>query len=270
MRVASWNLWWRFGDWKRRQSAIVDTLRRLRPDVIALQEVWATGHRTQAGVLAAELGMHDAFAPATCGDRWAARGGHPAVDVGTAVLSRWPIAGFRSHPLPEAEMPATETLVEGPAGLLRIFNVHLHAQLGGSAVRVTQVRALSRLIARTAPSELPVVLCGDCNAEPDSDEIRLLEGHKTAPAVEGQVLVDAWRFARPEAAGATWARANPHVADLGYPDARVDYVFVGPPAARGLGRVLTAERFGDAPVDGVWPSDHFGIATTLALTPVER
>ena len=42
---------------------------------------------------------------------------------------------------------------------------------------------------------LPVVVLGDMNAEPDSDEIRLLCGHKTAPAREGFVLVDAWRYA---------------------------------------------------------------------------
>ena len=40
LRVATWNVWWRFGPWAERQPAIAETLRRIDADVIALQEVW--------------------------------------------------------------------------------------------------------------------------------------------------------------------------------------------------------------------------------------
>ena len=40
LRVATWNVWWRFGPWEERQPAIAETLRRIDADVIALQEVW--------------------------------------------------------------------------------------------------------------------------------------------------------------------------------------------------------------------------------------
>lgn len=63
LRVVSWNVWWRFGtDWQQRQSRIVLRLRELAPDIIGLQEVWATNSTTQADVLAEVLGMHAAFA----------------------------------------------------------------------------------------------------------------------------------------------------------------------------------------------------------------
>ena len=63
VRAMTWNLWWRFGPhWKDRQPAIRVTLERLRPDVVAFQEVWATEETTQAHELADLLGLHAAFA----------------------------------------------------------------------------------------------------------------------------------------------------------------------------------------------------------------
>ena len=62
LRVLSWNLWWRFGDWRQRHEAITAVLTACRPDVVALQEVWvdATGS-SSAALLARQLGMHCAW-----------------------------------------------------------------------------------------------------------------------------------------------------------------------------------------------------------------
>src|SRR5918994_523367 len=82
LRVATWNVWWRFGPWQERQPAIAETLRQLGADVIALQEVWDTGDGIgQAGALADALGYDHVFAA-----------GFDAGDAlfGNAVLSPWP------------------------------------------------------------------------------------------------------------------------------------------------------------------------------------
>src|SRR5262249_46865939 len=42
LRIATWNLWWRFGPWELRQPAIEATMRRIGADVWCLQEVYAT------------------------------------------------------------------------------------------------------------------------------------------------------------------------------------------------------------------------------------
>lgn len=91
MRVLTWNVWWRFGPWEQRQKAIVSVLRELRPDVVGLQEVWAGGGENLARWLAQELGMQWTWAPSHAPQRWRQRLGDPTVDVGNAVLSRWPI-----------------------------------------------------------------------------------------------------------------------------------------------------------------------------------
>ena len=64
MRVVTWNVWWRFGDWKRRQAAILRTLEDLEPDIVCLQEVWSaeTGE-DQVNHFATQLGMYHARTP---------------------------------------------------------------------------------------------------------------------------------------------------------------------------------------------------------------
>ena len=114
-----------------------------------------------------------------------------------------------------------------------------------------------------------MVLTGDMNAEPDSDEMRLLGGHKTAPSEPGLVLVDAWRYADPALRPWTWDRANPHVAATMEPSARIDYILVGPPRSDGRGHVRSIRRIGDAPVRGVWPSDHAGLVAELGAASAD-
>jgi endonuclease/exonuclease/phosphatase family metal-dependent hydrolase len=273
VRVLTWNLWWRFGDWAARQEAIEAVLRREQPDVCCLQEVWATPQDDLAGVLARRLGWHHAFAPSTRPGRWQARADQPGVTVGNAVLSRWPVTSVEHGPLPsgeglDEEVPDEEGLalhavVAAPGGAVPVSSVHLSSAPAHSAVRVAQVGHLARSVAARAGTGHPAVVAGDFNALPESDEVRLFEGLLTAPAVPGRVMVDAWRYADPGDAGPTWDRRNPHVLATGEPSARVDYVFVAP-AGPGAGRVVSARVVGDRPEGGVWPSDHSAVLVALA------
>lgn len=122
---------------------------------------------------------------------------------------------------------------------------------------------------RTGAEPTSPVVTGDFNAWPDSDEIRLFGGYKTSPAVPGQVFLDAWEYADPTAPWATWDPANAHVGPHS-PAVRIDYVHVGPPGPGGLGHVRSVRRAGDAPVDGVWPSDHAAVVADLSLPRAVR
>ena len=75
----------------------------------------------------------------------------------------------------------------------------------------------------------PPVVTGDFNAEPDSDEVRLLGGLLTAPVVPDLVLLDAWRYAPPGDPGFSWDRRNGYQQYSVIPDSRIDYVLVGLP-----------------------------------------
>ena len=269
VRVVTWNLWWRFGPWEARQKAILSVLRELRPDVVGLQEVWECGGENLAGRLADELGLHWTWAPSEAPERWQQRIGGEKVDVGNAVLSRWPVVESEA-----LRLPAPDELDDGrlalyarlaaPGHHVPFFTTHLTSATHASAVRCQQVTALAEFVAKHRDgTAFPPVITGDLNAWPDSDEIRLLGGYKTAPPVAGQVFLDAWELADPAAPSATWDAANPYVAAGFGPSVRIDYIHVGLPWPGGLGHVRGVRRAGDRPVGGVWPSDHAAVVAEL-------
>jgi endonuclease/exonuclease/phosphatase family metal-dependent hydrolase len=269
MRVLTWNVWWRFGPWEERERAILAVLGELQPDVVGLQEVWACGGENLAERLASSLGMHWTWAASRAPEGWQRRIGDPSVDIGNAVLSRWPIAEHERVELPFRDGDddgrlALYARIDAPGHQVPFFTTHLTSAVDASAVRCQQVTALAEFVAaRSRGSDFPPVVTGDFNAFPDSDEVRLFGGYKTAPAVPGQVLLDAWEYADPAQPSVTWDAANPYVAAGFEPSVRVDYIHTGLPGPRGLGSVSAVRRAGDAPVDGVWPSDHTAVLADL-------
>ncbi len=84
--------------------------------------------------------------------------------------------------------------IAGPRGSVPIISTHLNWRFEQSHVRQRQVLDLAKFINSKRPWSFPPILCGDFNAEPDSDEIRMLKGLTTCP-VEGLVFHDAWNVA---------------------------------------------------------------------------
>jgi endonuclease/exonuclease/phosphatase family metal-dependent hydrolase len=272
IRVLTWNLWWRFGPWQRRRDAIAAVLADTQPDLCGLQEVWASPTEHLAGWLADQLGMHWTWTASPAPERWQQRIGDPTIQIGNAVLSRWPITDHASQHLPGDDTAPAEgrtvlfARVQTPTGPVPFFTTQLSSAIGQSVVRCRQVEALCRFVAGQVGQGFPPVVTGDLNAEPDADEIRLLGGHKTAPVVPGLVLVDAWRYADPTMPGWTWDRRNPFMAVTLEPSARIDYVLVGLPTAAGAGHIRSVRLIGDRPFDGTWPSDHAGVLVELAAS----
>jgi endonuclease/exonuclease/phosphatase family metal-dependent hydrolase len=234
LRVVTWNVWERHGPWEERQQGIRDELLRVDPDVVALQESWPE----QAAALAEPLGAE-----------------HRSTGV-VSVLSRWPIAAWREHELPGVEGGdgfVAEAAIEGPRGVVRVFVTALAWRLEHSQARQEQVRELVRLV---ADAEGYVVLCGDFNAAPDSDEIRLLTGRAAAP---GLAFYDAWEVAGDGGPGHTWSNANHWARPSLLPPRRIDYVFTPWPRAGGAGHPIRCDLIGVTHP----PSDHYGVVADL-------
>jgi endonuclease/exonuclease/phosphatase family metal-dependent hydrolase len=192
------------------------------------------------------------------------------VDVGIAVLSRYPILETAERRLPPGDAAddgktALHALIDTPGGALPFFTTHLNSGSAESAVRCAQVRELAAFVAERATGPYPPVVTGDFNAEPDFDEVRLICGYKTAPAAPGLVLLDSWRFADPARPQGTWDIAHEDARTFGRGPSCIDYILVGKPAPGGAGRILHAGRAADSPVDGVFPSDHAAVVTELSL-----
>jgi endonuclease/exonuclease/phosphatase family metal-dependent hydrolase len=264
VRIVTWNLWWRLGDWKSRFEAIARTLEELRPDLVCLQEVWQENNDNQAAALAQRLGMTHAFALERAMD---------GVDQGVALLSRWPLTAVAHRTLavpPEMKDPtvALRAVVQGPRGPLLLVTTHLAPYPHRSAERERQVRSLVEFLAEPHEPAIDLsgrsILAGDFNAPPDSDEIRLLTGRRSPPR-PGWVFLDAWETAGDGSPGYTMSRTNPNAAPLLLPNLRWDYIFVRWPSGRpgGVGHPLHAEVVGVEARDGVVPSDHYAVVADL-------
>ena len=258
VRVVTWNLWWRFGPWEERAPAIVETLRRLDPDIVCLQEVWGTTDGdTFAARLGEQLGREHVYASELELD---------GLTFGNAVLSRWPIAASEHRRLPAPEGQDEQRTVvradiDGPRGRLQVFCTHLNWRFDHSLARQEQVRFITDWIAASKPREHPPIFCGDLNADPASDEIRLLTGRAAVPT-PGLVFHDAWDVAG-DGPGFTWSNDNPYARlDLEV-SRRIDFVYSGWPRAGGAGHVTSCRVIGQDAVDGVVPSDHYGVLAEL-------
>jgi endonuclease/exonuclease/phosphatase family metal-dependent hydrolase len=268
MRVMTWNLWWRFGPWEQRQAAIFEVVRRVDPDVLCLQEAWASPGDGIATRLAATFGHHVVASEPI---------GRNEVGFTNAVLSRWPSSALGDHVLPRADgrpghRRVVAASVDTPWGAWPVASTHLDHRFDDSAGRVAQATRLLELGAswRGDPTaDPPLVIGGDLNAVPDSDELRLLTG-RTA-GVPGIVFTDAWEQCG-DGDGRTWRRENPYSADSAWPNRRIDYVLVSWPRPKPVGNPIRAELAGTEPVDvdgvPVWPSDHAAVVAEVT-TPAD-
>lgn len=247
-----------------RLAMVVEELRRLAPDVVALQEASVgRGRGNVAARIAAALGYHYAHAPAT-----SRVFGIPPLDrlivatmnfsEGPAVLSRFPIEDFAVHDLPRCvrffdPRVALHAVVRTSSGPMAVVSTHLSHD-GCQARRVGE-------IAQAGRTALPTVVMGDFNAGETTPWIDAL--------VRERGFVDVFRAAHPGAPGSTvWQRID---AEQRMAIRRVDYVFMLAGTAY-TARVLDSRVVLDHPrrVEGatLWPSDHYGVLAELAIVPV--
>jgi endonuclease/exonuclease/phosphatase family metal-dependent hydrolase len=265
VRIATWNIWARYGPWEARAPVIAATLRAIDADIVGLQEVWDDGERNQADELARALGYN--------GSVWSPNVQFPdGVRAGNAVISRWPIAVHEARALPREgagakddegeERLALFAEVDGPRGTIQLSCAHLSWRDDHSAIRQEQVRALCEFVRERRPRRFPAVVVGDLNSEPASDEIRMLTGLAAVP-ITGVVFRDAWRVVHGDAPGYTVANSNPFSRPNLSLEQRIDYVLTGVPKLGGVGHAVDVRVFGDEPIEGMFGSDHYGVVAEL-------
>jgi endonuclease/exonuclease/phosphatase family metal-dependent hydrolase len=261
LRVLTLNCWNLAGPWRERRDEIVLWLRQLDADLVCLQEIIDDDEgRNSARWLAERSGYgHVAFGGAEVA---------PGVRFGNAVLSRRPIEHEATFPLPDEDPrpePVDRVLLHARTGGYDVFCTHLTSLYPYSHLRARQVLRIDELVREHADpaSPLPPILCGDFNADADSDEIRFLTG---LASLEGRstYFQDAWRVAGGRSPGITWSNDNPFAAEEHEPERRIDYVFVGWRRNGGPGRVTACSVVCDRPLTGTWPTDHYGVLADLA------
>jgi endonuclease/exonuclease/phosphatase family metal-dependent hydrolase len=145
---------------------IAEAIQRLRPDIVALQEVhrntWQSRFRDQFAELESRTGLHGHFAPSYVS--WG--GGY-----GNAILTRGQVVQARVLPLPCLGEPRAllEATIRIDGATINVYATHLSSwgRLN-SKVRAKQLRCLAREV---RASRYPYILAGDFNAGPDSPEM---------------------------------------------------------------------------------------------------
>lgn len=282
LRLITLNLWGISAPLERRLALAIRQFRSLDPDVIGLQEVrpMAEGGTTTAHAIGAALGMEVRYQVAVRWDETAGMGSG-AGEEGLALLSRFPFLEVRTLALPEPRPQEARVLLSAllavPTGPIWVHTTHLHYRLDDGLARERQVLAIDEAIrgAGRGLGDAPQVLCGDFNAEPDSDEMRFLRGLTTLGQRRTH-FQDAWLRRHREAQrgdgpeqGITWSSENSHTRALRSLDIdrRIDYVLVTSRKRDGRGsvldsRVVMTERDGE---DGVCASDHFGVLAEVQV-----
>lgn len=154
---------------------IAEAIRRLDPDIVALQEVhrgtWQVRFNDQFAELEARTGLKGYFAPSYV--RW---GGA----YGNAILTRGELVRTEVHPLPCVGEPRAllEATIRIDGATVNVFATHLTSwgRLN-SEIRDEQLQCLARVI-RT--SRFPYILAGDLNTGPDSPEMEAFRRENVA------------------------------------------------------------------------------------------
>ncbi|WP_146926567.1 endonuclease/exonuclease/phosphatase family protein [Cellulomonas xylanilytica] len=258
----SWNVWWRFGpSWSAREVGIHEVVRRVQPDVLGLQETWASADETQANLLAARLAGYAVFQrssipPLPDPPESPEQDG---IEIGVALVSRWPILEAHGHPLPAVHREPPTALVaalDHPLGPLHVIVACTEWHTAFRDDHLAQTRALAELITDPAfDGDLPVLLLGDLNARPGTPEIDLLTA----------VATDLWTAGGGAEDAVTLSSSTPYapLEAVRQIDRRIDYAFARPGrpgrALVASGSVLAATE----PVGGTYPSDHFATVSDL-------
>ncbi len=271
IRVVNLNVWNDEGD-PRRVENINRELRRLNPDLVALQEVVHTSERNQLDELVDGLGLHsthqsDVAATPPFGDRYG----------GNAVATRWPhrvveVLDLRMSDAADVPWHTLAVSVPIPDEDDVLFIVTTASwRLEAESARERQVVALTDLDARHRTA-LPTIIAGDLNATPEAASMRYLTGLQSLGG-RSVYYHDTWAVAG-DGPGYTWTVDNPNARSVidqivRQPDhrRRIDHVLVGSWQAHPDAhcRVTAAALAFDQPVDGVWASDHFGVVVDLEI-----
>ncbi len=249
-------------DWERRHGVIRSTLRELDADVLALQEVPVDPSF-----------LEDLLGPGYHFGTFAS-----VADDGVAgtLATRWPQRCAAELDLRVTER-ARATLawcaalvveVDTPLGTV----VVAHHKPSWPFPFELEREAQAVLTARTVEDhignrDLHAVVLGDFDATPDSASLSFLRGRRPVDGLS-VCYQDAWEYLHPDDPGRTFDLENPLVREGEVATAvsrRIDHVLVRAGLHGPTLEVRDCRRVLDAPVDGVWASDHYGVLVDLAL-----
>lgn len=240
LTVVTFNIWHDRENWPARLPLILDALRQVDADVIALQEVLQDGELlpNQAQTIAQALGYDWTFSSVDAEDQ--------PRRYGNAVLTRLPILQQDWKALAPLDdyRTALRVRIDVQGRPVDIVATHLHHTPEGTAIRERQA---ADLLAWLPTDRTPRIILGDLNAAITNPELA---------ALRPEDVVSALPAIHPDQANATTLNAA-----MGHRSDQIDHILID----TNRFTVDSAQIFADRAVRGIWPSDHFAVAATLTL-----
>lgn len=276
IRVVTFNLWQRYGDWSARREILAEMLRTVRPDIVGFAESIKTeGYDQAVDLLGTDFSVLHSKKRTPEG-------------MGISIASRWPLHAVQEVDLEVSPRTAgfpcatliAEVVAPQPVGPLLFVNHFPNWQLNLEYERELQsVAAAQSMEAQAAEANRQVVMVGDLDADPGAASIRFWCGRQSL----GNMSVcyrDAWESTHDHDPGPTFTPDNPLVRDQvvkgtkpfrDWPFRRIDYIFVRYGAHGGRAfDIVNCERFLIEGKNDTWASDHFGLVADLATPEVSE
>lgn len=244
--IVTFNLYHDKADWPARRALTIAELRTLQPDVIVLQEVLQHDTlRNQAEDLADALDYSAYFISIDPADQ--------VRRYGNAILTRHPVLARDWTTLRPLEDSRTAGMIriDIDGHPLNVYATHLHHEdnPAGAGKRAEQLADLVAFVQRTE-GDAPGVIAGDFNVAAGQPELATLAAAGYDEAFSRLHPADP----RPT--------LNPHY----FPQdpRRIDHVYLQRERLVPLESRIVLDRPG---VQGVWPSDHFGLYARIGFMP---
>jgi endonuclease/exonuclease/phosphatase family metal-dependent hydrolase len=245
-RIATLNLARNEKRWEQRRKLIVQQLAALKPDVLALNELWlpsGTGRWLQERA-ENELGLTYTLLE----QPRAAQPSHPEAE---GVLTRFPVIEQAYRFFSARDTVTLVVRLEIDGGSVDLYVTHLYPARREESERVGQVKEL-RAWMKERNDVVYRIVCGDCNAPLAADSMRLL-AEELRPTQTEQTAFTPLRELDGEPTHPDWQRF----------DRCIDFIWISESI-----RLLDSGRCFDQPSaedPSLWPSDHVGVWVDLEL-----
>ena len=247
LRIATLNLEQNHKCWQARRELVVQQLGELKPDMLALNEIYTpeqTGRwiqRTAADRLNIKYTLLQQ-----------SKVGDDSRKEAEGLLTRYPVIETASLDYRSHNCVALVTRFEIDGRLLDVYVTHLIAARVEDAARQYQAQQLLDWLRTRRDANFSVV-CGDCNAAPDQPSMRLMSGALRPTQIEPTA------FTPLQESG-----ASPSHPEWKRFDRCIDYVWVTESIEVRASGLCFNRPAPDNPA--LWPSDHVGVWADLDLS----
>ncbi|WPV00758.1 endonuclease/exonuclease/phosphatase family protein [Mucilaginibacter sp. cycad4] len=261
VKIITINTWKCDGEYRVRVGILAKQLKQLKPHVIACQECFYSeeANADTLKFLANELNMNYCFLPGRSKKRlFEDRMVNSTSGLG--ILSVYPLTETGSFDLPivpeDNDRKAFRANVNLPSGkTITVTTTHLTHLSQHKGLRKSQAEALAGFVSASTAHPYHII-CGDFNATPDSEAVMAFRELSKAADCYTQANGTEPRYSLAEA----YYKTNKQVC--------VDQIFTLPlPGTDNYPRFINSAVVLNIPdeASGLYPSDHFGITTTLVI-----